>query len=101
MSLRKVFPRPPPGVSPSIEKKKMGMIVLVECIFSKALKMPRVFEKSISAPLVSPKPDVSQNRYFDLSNSNSIVEQNEVSDFENGLFLNLSRRKSLKDLTPI
>jgi hypothetical protein len=101
MSFRKVSPRPPPADSPSIEKKKMGMIVFVKCIFSKALKMPRVFEKSISAPLVSPKPGVSQNRYRYLSYSNSIVEQNEVSDFENGLFLNLSRRGFLKDLTPI
>jgi hypothetical protein len=101
MSFRKVSPRPPPADSPSIEKKNTGIIVLTELIFSKALKIPRVFEKSISAPLVSPNPGVSQNRYRVLSYSNSTVEQNEVSDLENGLFLNLSRRGFLNYFTPI
>ena len=91
MSLRKVSPRPPPADNSLIEKKKIGIIVFLELIFSKALKMPRVFEKLISTPLVSLKPGVSQNKYLFLSYSNSIVEQNEVSDFANGLFLNFSR----------
>ncbi len=70
-------------------------------MFSKALKMPNVFAKSISTPRVSPKPGVSQNRYLDLPCSSSIVEQNEVSDFENGLFLNLSSSGFLNYLTPM
>jgi hypothetical protein len=90
MSFLNESPRPPPAESPSIEKKKIGITVFEYLIFSKALKMPRVFEKSISAPLVSPNPGVSQNKYLFLSCCNSIEEQNEVSDFENGLFVNFS-----------
>jgi hypothetical protein len=50
----------------SIEKKKTGMIDFLSFIFLIALNIPNVFARSISAPLVSPKPGVSQNRNFNL-----------------------------------
>jgi hypothetical protein len=100
MFLRNSSPRPPPADNSSIEKKNTGIIVFSELIFSKALKIPRVFEKSISAPLESPKPGVSQNKYSFLP-YNITVEQKEVSDLANGLFLNFSSPLSLNLLTPI
>jgi hypothetical protein len=101
MSFLNDSPRPPPAESPSIEKKKIGMTVFEYLIFSKALKMPRVFEKSISAPLVSPNPGVSQNKYSVPLFFKITVEQNEVSDLENGLFLNLLSSFYLNFFTPI
>jgi hypothetical protein len=72
-------------------------------MLSRALNIPKVFEKSISAPLESPKPGVSQNKNRSFLYYNSIVEQNEVSDLEYGLFLNFLRRLFLKSsfFTPI
>jgi hypothetical protein len=97
----KSSPRPPPALISSIEKKKTGIIVFKLLKFSKAFIIPTVFEKAISTPLVSLNPGASQNKNRSPSNSNSIVEQNEVSDFAIGLFLNFLRRWSLKFFTPI